>query len=347
MVRQNNGDSYSTPDLEDWYIVKVVGLSDDMILLDHQGWYPSSSVLHCGETVKLQNPTMIGGEVLSITYFGADQTNAETEHGSIGPVQINEENFPDAVFREYVSKNFDTDGNGTLDVNEQKNVSEIDVDAAGLYEETDDGWQQLNERADKAKIRSLKGIEFFTELKELNCFDNELTELDVSQNIKLIRLNCGDNKLTSLNLDQNEKLIFLACHRNHLTELDVSHNLALNNLMVNDNALQALDLSRNQLLRYLDCSENQLTTLDLSYNPKLERLDCESNELTELDLSQNPLLTEIRCFWNQVKRLDISNIPNLFRVKVDSNTKITGDLTRFELMEEDDIFEYVLPMNIE
>ena len=43
-------------------------------------------------------------------------------------------------------------------------------------------------------------------LEELNCFDNQLTVLDVSDSPKLTKLWLGDNHLTSLNLDNNPNL---------------------------------------------------------------------------------------------------------------------------------------------
>ena len=45
-------------------------------------------------------------------------------------------------------------------------------------------------------ITNLKGIEYFTALEYLYCYDNELTELDLSRNTKLKELNCSINRLT-------------------------------------------------------------------------------------------------------------------------------------------------------
>ena len=45
-------------------------------------------------------------------------------------------------------------------------------------------------------------------LKDLNCFNNQLTVLDVSDSPELTTLWLKNNHLTSLNLDNNPKLDF-------------------------------------------------------------------------------------------------------------------------------------------
>ena len=80
-------------------------------------------------------------------------------------VSISSANFPDATFRNYVSANFDLDGNGQLSDEEIGKVKRMDVQQMG--------------------IKSLKGIEYFTAMTVLNCYGNEMTELDLSKNTKL------------------------------------------------------------------------------------------------------------------------------------------------------------------
>jgi hypothetical protein len=54
--------------------------------------------------------------------------------------------------------------------------------------------------ADNDNISDLTGIEAFTNITALYCYDNNLTSLDVSANIFLIDLFCDNNNLTSLNI---------------------------------------------------------------------------------------------------------------------------------------------------
>ncbi|MGI5895291.1 MAG: bacterial Ig-like domain-containing protein, partial [Candidatus Merdivicinus sp.] len=93
---------------------------------------------------------------------------------------INEENFPDAAFRQYVSDHIDQNGDGILTKSELEAVTEIDVE--GGY--------------NGVKIADLTGIEYFPNLTKLNCNGNTLTKLDVSANTKLEELSCPNQKLT-------------------------------------------------------------------------------------------------------------------------------------------------------
>ena len=77
------------------------------------------------------------------------------------------------------------------------------------------------------EISDLTGIEDFTSLEILNCSDNQLTSLDLSQNPSLKQLGCMINQLSSLNVSQNTALEYLHCYNNQLTSLDVSQNASL------------------------------------------------------------------------------------------------------------------------
>ena len=95
----------------------------------------------------------------------------ETPVQAASSVAINATNFPDAVFRSYVSANFDTDGSGYLSAAEQAAVTEIDVNRTG--------------------VTSLQGIEYFSNLRKLVCYlDTQLTSLDLSQNTELTEIQC-------------------------------------------------------------------------------------------------------------------------------------------------------------
>lgn len=104
-------------------------------------------------------------------------------------VKIDEAHFPDSNFREFVTQKFDTNPkDGTLSKDELAKVTDLNCDKA-FYGVTDD-----------EKIKSLKGIEYFTSLKTLSCQRNLLTELDVSNNSELESLDCGENQLSALDV---------------------------------------------------------------------------------------------------------------------------------------------------
>ena len=194
-------------------------------------------------------------------------------------VDINETNFPDEKFRSYLlSQDYGWD--------EKLTDSEI----AGLRMMS--VWSK--------GIQSLQGIEYFTALLKLDCYDNQLTSLDVSKNTALIELDCYKNQLTSLDVSGCTALTGLNCSSNQLTSLDVSKNTALKTLYCFDNQLTSLDVSKNTALEYLFCYWNQLTSLDVSKNTALEYLYCSDNQLTTLDVS-NTALTSLYCYSNKIQ----------------------------------------------
>lgn len=72
-------------------------------------------------------------------------------------------------------------------------------------------------------LSDLSDIKSFTGLFHLDCRENQLSVLDVSENSSLEYLNCAGNQLTELNWGSlNNKLKRLFCHLNRLTALDVS-----------------------------------------------------------------------------------------------------------------------------
>ena len=218
---------------------------------------------------------------------------------SYGPVYITDANVPDKTFREYLLKQFDKDGNGVLTPAERYAVTEIDVE--------------------NKYISNLSGLQFFPNLKVLNCSHNRLTKLDVSENTVLQELVCWENQLTSLDVSQNTALQELACFENQLTSLDVSQNPALQKLNCGHNRLTSLDVSKNTELTYLKCSYNRLTELDVSKNTELTYLDCGYNRLTELDVSQNTKLTALYFVSNKITSLQADNCTNLTVIFTGSN----------------------------
>ena len=182
-----------------------------------------------------------------------------------------------------------------------------------------------------------------TALTSLDCQSNQLTNLDVSQNTVLTSLDCQSNQLTNLDLSQNTALTYLNCQSNQLTSIDVTHNTALTSLSCQLNQLASLDVTNNTALTFLNCLSNQLTNLDISQNTALTYLYCWNNQLTSLDVSQNTALTELDCSPNQLTSLDVrngnnqnfsyfnvTNNPNLTCINVDDLTYSTNNWTNID-----------------
>ena len=217
-----------------------------------------------------------------------------------GDVKIDETNFPDEKFREYVKTKFDKDNNNSLSADEIAQAEEISVEGK--------------------PITSFKGIEYFTALTNLECSNTKLTSLDTSHNKKLGYLRCNYiPTLTMLNVSENKDLKFLYCNDNALTALDLTNNSALENLECGDNELTTLDLSKNTELKYFGCFNSKLSSLDLTNNTNLEELYFCGNNVSNIDVSENTKLKFLHLFGNQLITLDTSKNSNLQRLWVYTN----------------------------
>ena len=205
---------------------------------------------------------------------------------------INEDNFPDDNFRNYI-KTYKAGGRDVLTVEEQRKVETIEVEGKN--------------------ISSLKGIEAFPNLKELNCGNNSIQKLDLRQNPELEKLICNKNQLTQLDLSKNPQIYHLNCSENQLKQLDVSNLKELLTLDCSHNDLEQLDVKNSKILVALNCSANQLTELDadVTHKPNLERVECQNNQLTSLILGQNKLLKKLNCAHNQLPQLNLNNMSAL------------------------------------
>ena len=167
-------------------------------------------------------------------------------------VVINETNFPDEIFRENVVRAYDSDENGSLSEEECGEVTRI--------------------VCEEMEISSLQGVEFFHNLRELWCYGNQLTSLNLAGLTQLELLVCNENQLTALDVTGCPDLRTLNCYQNRLTELDVTNCSSLEELI---------------------CYYNQLTELDVTNCPKLYDLWCSANKLTVLDIGSNPILEAV------------------------------------------------------
>ncbi len=222
--------------------------------------------------------------------------NSISPKAASGDVDINESNFPDPVFRKYISDKFDKDGNKVIT---QAEINEITDIRCGSYVSSTE------------KIENLKGIEYFTEITYLFCDYSNLEYVDISHNTKLTHVHFDGNNLKEIDLSNNKEIIKLWLSENELTTLDVSMLPNLKELLVSNNQLTQLDVSKNTKLHTLRCSYNDITELNLNNCKSLGELSCDDNELKEIDLSENGFLYELHIGNNPLTKLDISNNTNL------------------------------------
>lgn len=227
------------------------------------------------------------------------------------------EAFPDPVFRNYVR-------DVVLASNDEPkgDTDELSDAQLGIIR----GHGEIN--VENMGISSLKGIEYFTGLTKLQCNDNPLGELDVSQNPNLGFLWCYFNDLKELDVSHNPELWELCCRDNQLTSLDVTHNPKLGSLGFENNQITDIDLSQNPELWDLWCNGNPLGTIDVSNNPKLKYFYCTGNELTALDVTHNPELETLDCMYNRLNEIDVTKNSKLHYLDLSSNELTSLDVTQ-------------------
>ena len=229
-------------------------------------------------------------------------------------VEITKANFPDDNFRAVISSaDYDRNLDGIIDEDENIYLRNIWCNNCG--------------------IRSLKGIEYFTELRGLYCMDNKIKTMDLSNNKLLTGVWCSGNlftsldftanpdlewvycfdcKLKSFNIRNNPKISYVEINSNPLTELDVTQNPLLEHLTCGDCGLKELDLSNNPNLQHLDAMRNKFTKLDVTGCPKMKRLDVwDNHELGSIDVTKCPGLTYYNCANNGATKVDVSKNPQL------------------------------------
>ena len=207
--------------------------------------------------------------------------------------------FPDEEFRKVIT-GLDFGADGILTPEEVEQVTGISV-----Y-----GY---------AELTSLKGIEYFTNLEDLDCRRCGITSLDLSANTKLRYLYCNDNKLTSLDLSANTQLYYLVCYNNQLQSLKLEGLQELYYLNCSYNQLTSLNLSGCSSLYDVVAYKNQLTTLDLSGCSSLYAVEAHNNSLTSVSLSGCTALDHLQIQNNRLSTLDLSECSALNSLQVQNN----------------------------
>lgn len=162
-------------------------------------------------------------------------------------------NIPDSNFKNYLVNNtaINTDGNTEI------SVAEATAFTGGIF-------------AQNRGISDLTGIEAFTNIIRLDCYNNTITTLDLSNNTSIAHLQCENNNLTTLIVPASVN--HLQAENNNLTELDVSNTSVLGLLHVFNNNLTYLNVANgaNSALSQFRCEGNpdlRCVQLDPNYTP--------------------------------------------------------------------------------
>ena len=243
-------------------------------------------------------------------------------------IPINEETFPDPVFREYVLKIV---GSSVLTEEKAQQIEVLDVSKDNIKKVL----------GDRAPITSLMGIRYLRYVKDLNCSGQELKKtLNLEQNSRVEKLNCSGNQLTGLWFHKGSSLKYLNCSVNEFTALNLSKNPELTELYCSNNKLTSLDLSANTKLQQINASSNKLTALDVRHLSELTHLYLWSNsDLRSIDVSKNPKLEFLSVSHCKLTSLNVSNNRKLVELFVYNNQLTALDVRSNYLLKTLDCYE--------
>ncbi len=213
-------------------------------------------------------------------------------------VEIDNVHFPDAVFRNYVER-FDLNADGWLSEKEISQVEKIMIV--------------------KTNLADITGVEYFTALKGLFCYEDRIAKVDVSKNTELEMLSLHRNKLKKLDVTHNRKLKSLTCYENNIKELKLGDLPDLEWLHLTKNKIKKIDVSRCPSLVTFQIQMNPVSKLNLKNNKNLEVLWCYDCRLTSLDISKNKKLKELYCYGNRIKSLNTKKNKKLEKIRCHNN----------------------------
>lgn len=238
--------------------------------------------------------------------------------------------FVDPAFEKIAVTICDLDGDGKVSRAEALNLETLDITNKGITDLTGIEWFTNLRVLNCSENSSLKALDVSnnTALEELNCSSCKITNLDISKNVALRILNCRICDLKKLDVSNNPLLTSLNCGYNSITSLDLSHNPKITELFCNadrrysetfTDRIRVLNLKGCTKLRNLSCYYQLLASLNLSDCVSLTELDLSNNVLLGLDLSRNIKLSKLDCRYNKIPSLNLSHNISLTTCEISYN----------------------------
>lgn len=236
-------------------------------------------------------------------------------------IPIDEEHFPDAMFRSLIEKHVDAPqspgvaGDKKLSADEIANAKRLNID-----------WVSGGAQSD---VYDFKGIEYLTALEELHFIGTpgdslKTVKLDVNKNTQLKKLDGIWAALKHLDLSHNTKLEELTVNGSGLEgELDLSHNTKLKNVQCFNTHLAAVSLPKTSTLTNVNVSNTKIRQLDVAGLSNLETLNVSQCALVALDVSSCTNLKQLYVQKSTLHMLDVSACKQLQNLDI-SNAALLG-----------------------
>lgn len=225
--------------------------------------------------------------------------------------------FPDANLKNYLLSIYDEDKDGEINLYEAGNITDINCKGKG--------------------IKSLVGLENCTQLVNIDCSENSISEMDFHVSPLLRTIICYGNPVSKLNIDNCSQLYTLML----MNSVNAISNGTLS--VSGYNRAEAFELSARNTpltgLTFTDCKDitkfsfsGDFTDLNFSGNPAaykslnpseypgLISLNVNNCALTDVDVSQYPLLKSLSCSGNSLTKINLSNNSCLEHLDVSGNS---------------------------
>ena len=249
--------------------------------------------------------------------------------------------FADASFKACVVDQYDDNIDGEIDFIEAENVTNINCANRG--------------------VASLQGIEYFKNLKSLNCSGNSIKEINLSSLSKLTTLNCYNNPLESLVLDgcsaltsmsiingttnsiSNKKVSIdgyqgaakfkFSSNGAGFTDFSFANSSSVKTFEIFGDFTKSLNiynvpgLSELQVgdinVEVMDLHNLNLSSIDLTKNTNLKELYLNNNKLTSINLSKCTQLVKLNLSDNKLQSINVRMNTLLEELKINNNSSIS------------------------
>ncbi|WMN07867.1 Ig-like domain-containing protein [Marivirga arenosa] len=232
-------------------------------------------------------------------------------------------NIPDANFKSYLVGNNSINTNGDTEIQ----VSEAEAFTGQIS-------------AGNLGINDLTGIEAFPNLTELYVNNNNLSNLDLSNNLLLTDINVNYNDLSTLDLSNHANLITVFARANAslsalnlsassstierinarecaITSFELDGAINLTSVELGYNALTNVSITNSSISTNLFLNINDLTTVDFTGTNVFDRFLINGNtNLTMLDISDMVDVQIVDANGTSITELDLSANVNLRTINV-------------------------------
>lgn len=173
-------------------------------------------------------------------------------------IEITESAFPDEAFREWVSTQADTNGDGELSPEERNAVIILNITSG-----------------DVSRYTNFTGLSYFPLIQAINISGAPVTELDLSSNTKLKNIDISSTQIANLDLSNNSDV----------TEINVA-NSAIQSITLPENSLVT---SINTEGTSLECTKTEDTfTGGCSVAAQVEEPAAEVTSEAEVPVEETP-----------------------------------------------------------